>query len=81
MRIKKTKILQAEQNIKTQKKKWRFYQSTAAQQDHEYDECLKVVVLYNSETSSPEIKPDFPTALGSVYVQEWTATVKLWNIN
>lgn len=58
----------------------KFYQSTAAQQDHEYNECLKVVVLYNGETSSSEVKPDFSPALGCVYVQERTATVTLWNI-
>lgn len=51
------------------------YQSSTAQQDHENDEGLKVVVFYNGETGSPEVRPDLPSALGRVYVQAWTALV------
>lgn len=36
-------------------------------------------MLYDGETGSPEVRPDPPCALGRVYVQEWTASVTLWN--
>lgn len=53
------------------------YQSSTAHQDHENDEGLKVVVFYDGETGSPEVRPDLPSALGHVYVQERAALVTL----
>lgn len=34
-------------------------------------------MFYDGETGSPEIRPDLPSALGCVYVQERTALVTL----
>ena len=55
-----------------------FYQSYAAQHDDEADdEDLKVHVLQDEETGSPDVKPDPPSALGRVYIQERAAVVAL----
>lgn len=61
--------------------RYKVYQSSTAQQDHENDECLKVVVLYDGEASFPAIKPDLSFALGCVYIQTRTAIVTLCNRN
>lgn len=58
-----------------------FYQSSTAQQDHEDDERLKVVVLYDVEAGFSEIIPDLSSVVGCVYVQARAATVALWNNN
>jgi len=59
----------------------RSHQSAAAQQDHEDDEGLKVVVFHDGETGSPDVRPDLPSAARRVYVQEGTAAVTLWRVN
>lgn len=51
------------------------YQSYTAQQDDEDDEDLKVFVLCDEQTGSPEVRPGPSGSLGCVYVQEWTAVV------
>lgn len=56
---------------------YNIYQSSTAQQDHKDDEGLKVVVFYDGVTGSPEVRPDFPPALGRVYVEEWTVMITL----
>lgn len=53
------------------------YQSYSAQQDDEDDEDVKEYVSYNEQTGSSEVRPDPPSALGCVYIQEWTAAVTL----
>lgn len=55
-----------------------IYQSAAAQQDHEDYEGLKIVVFYNGKAGASDVTPDRPSALGCVYIQEWTTTITLW---
>lgn len=53
------------------------YQSSTAQQDHEDDECLKVVVLNNQEAGFPEVEPHLPSTLRRVHVQAGMPLVAL----
>lgn len=55
-----------------------IYQSSTAQQDHEDYEGLKVVVFYNGKAGSSDVTPGLSSALGCVYVQEWTTTIAVW---
>lgn len=40
------------------------YQNYAAQQDDDDDEDLKVIVMYDGETDSPEVRPEPATVPG-----------------
>lgn len=55
----------------------KVYQSSAAQQDHEDNKRLKVIVFYDGETGSSHVRPDLPSPVGCIYFQEWTAAVTL----
>ena len=50
------------------------HQGTAAEEDHEDDEGLKVVVLHDGETGPAEVPPFFPIPLRDVHIQKWEAT-------
>lgn len=53
------------------------YQSSTAHEDHKNDERLEVVVLNDGEAGPSKNIPDFPSAMGCIYIQTWTSTVTL----
>lgn len=57
------------------------YQSSAAEENHKNDECLKPVMLHNPEAGLAEVPPLLSFTLGDVHVQTrpplhtvWTST-------
>lgn len=55
------------------------HQGTAAEENHEDDEGLKVVVLHNGETGLTEVPPCLSSALGDVHIQAWAASNAFFN--
>lgn len=54
------------------------YHADAAQEDDHDDEDVKAFALGEDETGSPEVRPNFPSTLGCVYIQR-AASVTTWH--
>lgn len=55
------------------------HQGAAAEQNHEDNESLKIVMLNNSEARLTEVPPGLSSALHDVHIQAWTPRDAFYN--